>query len=123
MNLPDAPIAHVSSSRISYREGSGKSKDFYVRILGGKVIKPENPCCIKLATPWIVLNSGGGPTPDKRGPPESWMPYVFTSIEDLGTSAINGARAGRRLTTKNKIDPNRRVMQSNGLKRKTSPTF
>jgi catechol 2,3-dioxygenase-like lactoylglutathione lyase family enzyme len=42
-----------------------KSKDFYVRILGGKVIKPENPCYIKLANTWIILNSGGGPTPDK----------------------------------------------------------
>jgi hypothetical protein len=29
------------------------------------VIKPENSCYIKLASPWIVLNSVGGPTPDK----------------------------------------------------------
>ncbi len=42
-----------------------KSKDFYVRILGGTVIKPDNPCYIKLANTWIILNSGGGPTPDK----------------------------------------------------------
>jgi hypothetical protein len=42
-----------------------KSKHFYVRILGGKVIKPENPCYIKLANSWIILNPGGGPTPDK----------------------------------------------------------
>jgi hypothetical protein len=33
--------------------------------LGGEVIKPENPCYIKLANTWIILNSGGGPTPDK----------------------------------------------------------
>ena len=36
-----------------------KSKDFYVRILGGKVIKRENLCYIKLANTWIILNSGG----------------------------------------------------------------
>jgi catechol 2,3-dioxygenase-like lactoylglutathione lyase family enzyme len=42
-----------------------KSKDFYVRILGGKVIKPGSPCYIKLANTWIILNCGGGPTPDK----------------------------------------------------------
>jgi hypothetical protein len=42
------------------------------------MIKPENPCCIRLANSWIVLNSGGGPTPDARRargplrtPPES----------------------------------------------------
>ena len=29
------------------------------------MIKAENPCYIKLANSWIVLNSGGGPTPDK----------------------------------------------------------
>ena len=29
------------------------------------MIKPENPCYIKLANTWIILNSGGGPTPDK----------------------------------------------------------
>jgi hypothetical protein len=36
-----------------------------VRILDGKVIKPDNPCYIKLANAWLILNSGGGPTPDK----------------------------------------------------------
>ena len=29
------------------------------------MIKPVNPCYIKLANIWIILNSGGGPTPDK----------------------------------------------------------
>ena len=67
MNLPDAPIAHegfFATHFFTVREQE-KSKDFYVRILGGKVIKPENPCYIKLANTWIILNSGGGPTPDK----------------------------------------------------------
>ena len=36
-----------------------------VGILGRKVVKPENPCYIKLENSWIILNSGGGPTPDK----------------------------------------------------------
>ena len=36
-----------------------------MRILGGKTIKPENSCYIKLANSWIILNPGGGPTPDK----------------------------------------------------------
>jgi hypothetical protein len=52
--------AHIFTVRDQER-----SKDFYVRILGGKVIKPENPCYIKLANTWIILDSGGGPTPDK----------------------------------------------------------
>jgi predicted enzyme related to lactoylglutathione lyase len=67
MNLPDAPIAHEGffvTHFFTVRDQE-TSKDFYVRILGGKVIKPENPCYIKLANTWIILNSGGGPTPDK----------------------------------------------------------
>jgi len=67
MNLPNAPVAHegfLVTHFFPVRDQE-KSKDFYVRILGGKVIKPGNPCYIKLASSWIVLNSGGGPTPDK----------------------------------------------------------
>jgi hypothetical protein len=67
MNLPDAPIAHEGffATHFFTVRDQEKSKDFYVRILGGKVIKPDNPCYIKLANTWIILNSGGGPTPDK----------------------------------------------------------
>jgi catechol 2,3-dioxygenase-like lactoylglutathione lyase family enzyme len=67
MNLPDAPIAHegfFAAHFVTVRDQE-KSKDFYVRILGGKLIKPDNPCYIKLANTWIILNCGGGPTPDK----------------------------------------------------------
>ena len=42
-----------------------RSREFYVDILGGEVVAPENPCIIRLANSWIVVNSGGGPTPDK----------------------------------------------------------
>jgi catechol 2,3-dioxygenase-like lactoylglutathione lyase family enzyme len=47
-----------------------KSKDFYVGILGGRIAKEENPCYIELENSWIILNSGGGPTPDK---PDVWL--------------------------------------------------
>jgi catechol 2,3-dioxygenase-like lactoylglutathione lyase family enzyme len=42
-----------------------KSRDSYVKVLGGKVVRPENPSYVKLANSWLILNSGGGPTPDK----------------------------------------------------------
>jgi catechol 2,3-dioxygenase-like lactoylglutathione lyase family enzyme len=67
MNLPDAPIAQEGFfvTHFFTVKDLKRSQDFYVRILGGKVIKPENPCYIKLANSWLILNSGGGPTPDK----------------------------------------------------------
>jgi hypothetical protein len=81
MNLPDAPIAHegfVATHFFIVRDQK-KSKDFYLRILGGKVIKPENPCYITLANTWIILNSGGGP--DSRSRPR--RPKSFSMISDF----------------------------------------
>ncbi len=43
------------------------SRDFYSRVLGGTVVMEENPCMIKLANSWIIMNPGGPPTPDKPG--------------------------------------------------------
>jgi hypothetical protein len=50
MSLPEAPIAQEGFfvTHFFTVRGQEKSKDFYVRILGGKVIKPDNPCYIKL---------------------------------------------------------------------------
>lgn len=41
------------------------SANFYSEVLGGTVIVKENPCVIRLSNSWLILNSGGGPTPDK----------------------------------------------------------
>jgi catechol 2,3-dioxygenase-like lactoylglutathione lyase family enzyme len=58
MNLPDAPIAHEGffATHFFTVSDQDKSKDFYVRILGGKLIKPDNPCYIKLANTWIIFS-------------------------------------------------------------------
>lgn len=67
MDLPDAPIALRGFYACPFFivKDQEKSRDFYVRILGGKLIRPENPCYIKLENTWLIPNSGGGPTPDK----------------------------------------------------------
>jgi catechol 2,3-dioxygenase-like lactoylglutathione lyase family enzyme len=59
-----------------------KSKEFYVGILGGKIVKEENPCYIRLENSWIVLNSGGGPTPDK---PDVWLspPHDLNTVSSF----------------------------------------
>jgi catechol 2,3-dioxygenase-like lactoylglutathione lyase family enzyme len=69
MDLPDAPIAYEGfyAAHFFTVRDQEKSKEFYVRILGGKLIKPENPCYIRLANTWLILNSGGGPTSRQAG--------------------------------------------------------
>jgi extradiol dioxygenase family protein len=59
MNLPDAPIAHEGFFATHFFTVSDleKSKEFYVRILGGKVIKPENP---QIALDWFKNQSSLG---------------------------------------------------------------
>ena len=42
-----------------------RSRDFYSRVLGGTVVLEENPCVVKLANSWILMNPGGPPTPGK----------------------------------------------------------
>ncbi|OEV04236.1 VOC family protein [Streptomyces oceani] len=55
-----------------------RSRAFYADLLGGEVVLAENPCIVKLANAWILMNPGGGPTPDKPGitlrPPEGSGP-------------------------------------------------
>jgi catechol 2,3-dioxygenase-like lactoylglutathione lyase family enzyme len=42
-----------------------RARAFYADVLGGDVVLAENPCIVKLANAWIIMNPGGGPTPDK----------------------------------------------------------
>jgi hypothetical protein len=55
-----------------------RSRDFYADILDGEVLLAENPGIVKVANSWIIMNPGGGLTPDKPGvtlaPPEPGDP-------------------------------------------------
>ena len=44
---------------------SARSRAFYSDVLGGQVVQEENPCIIRLSNSWLIMNPGGGPTPDK----------------------------------------------------------
>jgi lactoylglutathione lyase len=42
-----------------------RSREFYLQVFGGKVIRSGGPTIIQIANSWLVLNVGGGPTDDK----------------------------------------------------------
>ena len=44
-----------------------RSVAFYSRVLGGSVIRKADPATVRLFNAWIIMNPGGGPTPDKPG--------------------------------------------------------
>ena len=62
-----------------------RSRDFYSRVLGGKVIRERDPVAVRLGNTWLIINSGGGPTDDKpdviAAPPQS--AHVLTSCLNI----------------------------------------
>src|SRR5580704_14065386 len=63
-NLP-APDEGILVTMFITVRSVARSRDFYSRVLGGTVVLEENPCIVKLANSWILINPGGPPTPDK----------------------------------------------------------
>ncbi|MFF7127898.1 VOC family protein [Streptomyces sp. NPDC008240] len=55
-----------------------RSRAFYADVLGGRVVLDENPCIVRVANSWIIMNPGGGPTDDKPD-------VVLRTPEDLNT--------------------------------------
>lgn len=57
-----------------------RSRRFYADVFGGEVVLQENPAIVQIANSWIILNPGGGPTPDKPDitlrPPEPGDPVT-----------------------------------------------
>ena len=63
-NLPAPTDGFLVTLFITVRKVA-RSRDFYSRVLGGTVVLDENPCMVRLANSWVIMNPGGGPTPDK----------------------------------------------------------
>ena len=63
-NLPAPTEGFLVTHFITVRSVA-KSRAFYSDVLGGQVVMAENPCMIKLSNSWLIMNPGGGPTPDK----------------------------------------------------------
>ena len=63
-NLPTPSEGFLVTQFITVRNVA-RSRAFYSEVLGGQVVLEENPCMIKLSNSWVIMNPGGGPTPDK----------------------------------------------------------
>ena len=63
-NLPAPTDGIVVTLFITVRSVA-RSRAFYSEVLGGQVVLEENPCIVKLANSWVLMNPGGPPTLDK----------------------------------------------------------
>ncbi len=44
-----------------------RSREFYLSLFGGQVLRERDPVIIEVANTRLILNTGGGPTDDKPG--------------------------------------------------------
>jgi catechol 2,3-dioxygenase-like lactoylglutathione lyase family enzyme len=82
------------------------SRRFYAEVFGGKVVMEENPAIVKVANSWIIMNPGGGSTPDKPGvtlevPRDSERVSSFLNVRvaDMATFYARAVAAGASFLT------------------------
>ena len=83
-----------------------RSRRFYADIFGGQVALEENPVIVKVANSWIIMNPGGGPTPDKPdislAPPEPGDPvssFLNVRVADIAAFYANATAKGAQFLT------------------------
>ncbi|MGH2407599.1 MAG: VOC family protein [Candidatus Limnocylindrales bacterium] len=70
-----------------------RSREFYRSILDGEVLIERDPVIVKVANSWLILNEGGGPTPDKptvtlTTPPDPNRTSAFLNVRVADIAAI-----------------------------------
>ncbi|MFE9689082.1 VOC family protein [Micromonospora sp. NPDC005806] len=82
------------------------SRRFYTDIFGGQVVLAENPAVVRIANSWIIMNPGGGPTPDKPDiilrPPEPGDPvsaFLNVRVADIAAFYADARAKGARFLT------------------------
>jgi catechol 2,3-dioxygenase-like lactoylglutathione lyase family enzyme len=82
------------------------SRTFYADIFGGQVVLEENPAIVKVANTWIIMNPGGGPTPDKPsvtlappGPTDTVSGFMNVRVADIAAFYAAATAKGAQFLT------------------------
>jgi catechol 2,3-dioxygenase-like lactoylglutathione lyase family enzyme len=82
------------------------SRRFYADIFGGHVVQDENPAIVRIANGWIIMNPGGGPTPDKPEitlrPPQPGDPvsaFLNVRVADIAAFYTDARAKGAQFLT------------------------
>jgi catechol 2,3-dioxygenase-like lactoylglutathione lyase family enzyme len=104
-DLPAPDQGLVITHFLTVRDVS-RARDFYATILGGDVVLEENPAIVKVANSWIIMNPGGGPTPDKPEvilrPPEPGDPvsaFLNVRVADIAAFYADAKAKGAQFLT------------------------
>lgn len=101
-----APVEGLVLTHFLTVRDVARSRAFYADVLGGEIVLAENPAIVKVANTWIILNPGGGPTPDKPGitlrPPEPGDPvsaFMNVRVADIAAFHAHATSLGARFLT------------------------
>ncbi len=104
-NLPRPTDGPVVSMFLTVRSVA-RSRQFYTDVLGGSVVLAENPCIVKLANTWIIMNPGGPPTPDKPGvsvvdyqPGSTTSIFLILTVADIEANYMDWLAKGATFLT------------------------
>ena len=86
-----------------------RSREFYSRVFGAKVVMERDPVIMKIANSWLILNVGGGPTDDKptvtlAPPADSDQASAFLNLRvaDIGEAYAEWSAKGAEFLTEPK---------------------
>ena len=89
------PSEGIVTTHFLVAEDIDATARFYSDVLGGEVVFSAEgaPTMVKLANTWVIVNVGGGPTPDKpetvlEPPPDSSRTSAFMNIRVADIHAV-----------------------------------
>jgi catechol 2,3-dioxygenase-like lactoylglutathione lyase family enzyme len=104
-NLPAPTEGLILTHFLTVRDVA-LSRRFYADIFGGHVVLEENPAIVQIANSWIIMNPGGGPTPDKPdvslAPPEAGdtvSSFLNVRVADIAAFYADATSKGAQFLT------------------------
>jgi predicted enzyme related to lactoylglutathione lyase len=59
------PLEGISIAHFLTVADVERSARFYETVFGGRIVRKGEPTYVQIANTWLIVNVGGGPTPDK----------------------------------------------------------
>ncbi len=97
MQRSDVPVPDegIITTHFVVAKDTAATAAFYADVLGGEVVFEHEgaPTFVKLANTWVIVNTGGGPTPDKletilEPPPDPDRVSAFMNIRVADIDAV-----------------------------------
>jgi lactoylglutathione lyase len=86
-----------------------RSRDFYQKVFGAKVVMERDPVIMKIANSWLILNVGGGPTDDKPevtlttpADPHNTSAFLNLRVADIAAAYAEWSAKGAEFLTEPK---------------------